>query len=729
MLYLIDDKKYRQENDYQWTTQKLKKYADVVKPVYTLVEFTKLKDQIFQNGNTVLYHESFLDGTTSSITSQQNRIELEEFALNNDNFKLAVFSGSMFSRKLVGNIAHLPVSVIYDNLEIFLSKTGQGECNLNFLLFGNMPLIEKYLNEKLNEALATTNKENKAKIIGENIMLRPVKGYISNAIANADEKVLFNKDLSDEKFSDYIDEWLDESKYDNIFIPLCFGTTLSDFNGLRFATHIRCTESINQLSRIFIYGFADIEYLFNHECFNILKTKNVELIPFSKTAIEKAGNKPENELTLVQLIEEVKKIKLNIPRDYDDNHSISNEWAINQWAYALPKPFFNKVENVLNKVDNRLYFKYLRTLRPAQSFQTIKEQELKIANSNGERVLLIDNDYKKGWQILFNYILTDVNNLTLDTLEMDFKSLSREQIIDIAFNKIVDPNSQQINYDLIILDFRLHALDNKEVNIDEISGMQILKKLKVFNPGIQVVVFSATNKVWNLQAFQTAGADGFVLKESVLESVYLESINSNILNLLALIEKSLKRSFLKTVWINKLKIANHLELNPLKKYFPSNLDLLKALGYQNLILDELNISYSILESKEINKYSLVMLSLYKILECLTEIFITSENGDDKLFFWDKTEVKFCQFSEGKYDLISKTSQINDNAYISTRNKVQSLMWQKLGFSDNKKMKFVHELSRYRNNYIHPTNRFGVKELNQKDIVKWFNQIEAVLIKI
>ena len=39
-----------------------------------------------------------------------------------------------------------------------------------------------------------------------------------------------------------------EEKYDNIFLPLCFGPTLSDYNGLRLATHIRCTDTPNNVS-------------------------------------------------------------------------------------------------------------------------------------------------------------------------------------------------------------------------------------------------------------------------------------------------------------------------------------------------------------------------------------------------------------------------------------------------------------------------------------------------
>lgn len=43
--------------------------------------------------------------------------------------------------------------------------------------------------------------------------------------------------------------------------------------------------------------------------------------------------------------------------------------------------------------------------------------------------------------------------------------------------------------------------------------------IKKINPGIQVIIFSATNKVWNLQALQEAGADGFIIKESPENSI------------------------------------------------------------------------------------------------------------------------------------------------------------------------------------------------------------------
>ncbi|MBK6450320.1 hypothetical protein [Candidatus Brachybacter algidus] len=198
---------------------------------------------------------------------------------------------------------------------------------------------------------------NAAVISGKTLFIRPTSMYIQNAILDATEGTVFN-DVSDEKLSDKINEWLNDAKFDNIFLPLCFGNVLSDFNGLRLATHIRCTKSINQLSRIFIYGFIGLDYLITDEYFNILKTKNVILIPFSKDAFSAFGNKNENPLTQEELTTELAKLKLDVPGNYFDSHHIANEWGIYQMARNAGIDI-SEVEGFDKNKFNKLYFKWL----------------------------------------------------------------------------------------------------------------------------------------------------------------------------------------------------------------------------------------------------------------------------------------------------------------------------------------------------------------------------------
>jgi len=151
MIYLIDDKVNRQ-SDYSWSKEKLEKYSDVLFPIYTYSDIEKFNNraEIFKEGNTIIFHESFFDkiDIVHKSNSLEIRKKLNEFSKNNEGFNLVVFSGSKNSRKLVKNNASIPVSIMYQNLKIFIEKIKNGDTNLEYLLFGENIELEKELVEK-----------------------------------------------------------------------------------------------------------------------------------------------------------------------------------------------------------------------------------------------------------------------------------------------------------------------------------------------------------------------------------------------------------------------------------------------------------------------------------------------------------------------------------------------------------------------------------------------------
>lgn len=505
MIYLIDDKKNRQEFDCGWTENKLKAFKASVYPIYFLEDLVAKSDEIFEEGNVVLYHESFLDYTSLKQEAAEKREKLELFAKENRNFILVIFSGSKNSRTLEKNVAHIPVSVLYQNLELFTQYSTNGNADLKYLLFGENPQIEAELNLKLESANSEIENVNTEISSGNSLFIRPNTKYIQN-VNVGEEQVVFN-DVSDEKFSQKIIDWLSVVEYDNIFIPLCFGPVLSDYNGLRLATHIRCTSTLNQLKNIYIYGFVGMYYLLDNKYFNILKTRNVSLIEYKKSVFQSKLKLKQDDLLINELPIEIDKLKLQPPKNYEDNHSIANEWAIFRWASVIGAKD-EEIEAIIEKIENKLYFKYLRTLYPNSDFGTISEEGLKLTYNKPPKVLLVDDEADKGWYEVLCAILHDKNEITLNPLE-NIKSKTQDEIINLALDEI-----KIKDIEIVILDFRLHPDDFDNPNIEEITGLMLLKKIKKHNPGIQVLVFSATNKIWNLQALQAAGADGFIIKES-----------------------------------------------------------------------------------------------------------------------------------------------------------------------------------------------------------------------
>lgn len=538
MIYLIDDNKTRQK-DFGWTEERFAQYDNILVPLYTIDDVIYIGDKLYNDDNIILYHESFLDFTANKEKAVEQRNKLIEKAASNTSLSVAFFSGSQSSRTLVENTAFLPVAILYQNINVLIQQHSQNNGNLKYLLFGEKPEIEKELDEIITTA--NTNIEKDAAIIyGKNLFIRPNLRHIQNAIKGAKEVTIF-PEVSDEKLSQKINEWLNQDEYDNIFIPLCFGQTLSDFNGLRLATHIRCTETPNQLKRIFIYSFIGIEYLLHNEFFNILKTKNVNLVDYSKKAFQTAATHKSSSLKPYELIKEMKMLELQPPKNYIDNHSIANEWAIYQWAKIIGVDLNDELKIVSDKIKHNLYFKYLRTLNHIDSSTLFRRERLKIKAKGKPRILLIDDEVHKGWNEILAYILTDVNDFYSDSIGENFKSCSSEEIIQESIKKI-----KEDEIDIVILDFRLNQGDFNNKTTEDVTSVKLLKEIKKINPGIQVIIFSATNKIWNYLILQDGGrgADGFVLKESPENSINNNFTSNSILSLINQLNNSIKRSFL-----------------------------------------------------------------------------------------------------------------------------------------------------------------------------------------
>src|SRR5690606_3864588 len=92
----------------------------------------------------------------------------------------------------------------------------------------------------------------------------------------------FNHLISDEYLDQRVKEWFNDVTFDKIFIPLCFGNVLSDFNGLRLALHIRTTDTKNKLTPLFIYSPVEHRDFLNNDFYDVLKTKNIFLISYSR---------------------------------------------------------------------------------------------------------------------------------------------------------------------------------------------------------------------------------------------------------------------------------------------------------------------------------------------------------------------------------------------------------------------------------------------------------------
>ncbi len=164
-----------------------------------------------------------------------------------------------------------------------------------------------------------------------------------------------------------IDDWMSNiltaprGKAINIFIPLSFGTILSEYLGLRFALHIRTTIWENQNSNIFIYGTESLDSVIKNEFSLLARTKGTYLIDYNLNTLQEHAKINQIHLSNRELAVELSKIQVKIPASLYDSHSVANIWGM----YRILElegidPLTINALNVRKNKLNNIYFKWLR---------------------------------------------------------------------------------------------------------------------------------------------------------------------------------------------------------------------------------------------------------------------------------------------------------------------------------------------------------------------------------
>lgn len=243
----------------------------------------------------------------------------------------------------------------------------------------------------------------------------------------------------------------------------------------------------------------------------ILATKGVSFSEF-----DLQSNKAEilhlNGLNETEYITKFLKIIHIQPDETIGRHSLANIWG----AYAMDKASNVNALPSDSEFKKKLYFKYLSAFN--NTF-LLKASPLKVQGyinignvdkieAQDKRILLIDDEADKGWETVLKKVFK--TNATDDFVVINEKAKD--------FDSLSETNKHTIEteiFDLYLIDLRLNGLEEEEIlKTEDFSGMKVLQKIKTLNQGNQVVIFTASNKVWNLKALLDAGADGYYMKES-----------------------------------------------------------------------------------------------------------------------------------------------------------------------------------------------------------------------
>jgi CheY-like chemotaxis protein len=531
----------------------------------------------------------------------------------------------------------------------------------------------------------------------------------------------------DKKVTEILNQF-ESHEFDVIFIPFSLSEeNYIEFLGLQFAYHIRLTQSFNNTRTPIVFFGNESPEIINKITNSgvilftpgIYCTTKSNILDFEKQITHILENKPK--ITKEEYSNNfLERINIQPPANYSTHHSIANEWSILRWAKAMSVDNDNDISNIESKIGASLYFKFLNAKYPIKETNIINVHDLKL-NNNG-KVLYIDDESEKGWGELFSHLLYDKCKLKEFDGELgyDFKGKEKQQIIDLSFAKV-----KEFKPDVVILDLRLHDEDFEAISPEEISGFQILKKIKEHNKGIQVIIFSATNKIWNLLELQKEDADGFILKEAPELSIDSEFSRQSILNFCKTIDECLEMKFLIDLFEINFNIESHL-----KTISNSSLDkgimALSKIKLKNEIKLQIDIIYDCLKNtryseKKENYLNLSYISIYKIIELINDYYIENLNKNYVL----KSSGKLIQ----KFNSSSKIFENLKKEYPTTMDKIFNVIGIELNLKTDTFFNRLLDFNTKRNNIVHPKDLSKYYKATTEDNLKFLSTLKEIIINI
>jgi|SaaInlLV_10m_DNA_2_1039722.scaffolds.fasta_scaffold06560_2 DNA-binding NarL/FixJ family response regulator len=219
----------------------------------------------------------------------------------------------------------------------------------------------------------------------------------------------------------------------------------------------------------------------------------------------------------------------NLPK-----HDLANKWGpyrvLNQMnEFGLASIEREDLEFVEDKLSEQFFLKKLLYLsKVAKNWQNplpakiaMFKRILDPIRSMNLKIVIIDDEVSSGWGKAYGAIFNfkGVVSLYPEPEKQDVSDPQRREEIFTNFYSDLDNIKDKLKKaDLILLDLRLHEKavhDSTEImNIENTSGIKVLKKIKNILPQVPVIMCTASNKSWSYEATINLGADGFWCKES-----------------------------------------------------------------------------------------------------------------------------------------------------------------------------------------------------------------------
>ena len=524
---------------------------------------------------------------------------------------------------------------------------------------------------------------------------------------NKFETIEYIGDCDDVTIDKFIKEKLPKD-FDRLIVPTDIGKISN--GGINLLAHIRLSASIlgnKVLAPIIMVGPEPIESLLKREP-NTNQIYRLLLSP---------GTKYCNDIVEISLhhknLQAVKPSKflsdvyskIHIENPKGDNHSLANLWGAYVFDRCAKTEYLGDFQNIEQK---KLYFKWLEAKKydyssleksnlkqeqsPTQRASTPKLKGLTIADNinNKKNILYIDDKADEYWGKLLK---------KWDNKKNNFEFISKVGDTFEDYIKAIQKKIEEKSWHLIYLDLRLNPeKDKSNISDLEYSGIEILRFIKRHNRGTQVIIFTASNKAWNLKKMLVDGvqntdefkitADGYYIKESPLFNLGDDFSQKNYIVFKNETKAALDKSYLVKLWRKLSLLKNDIEQKT-KEINDNQNEKSKMYLAMGKHLEQ---AFEMLILADKNYYNYSFLSFFMFFEELANyyknfIFDTS----DVLFKWDST---LSTYEPINFDNKAPISQIIPTIFIdkwfTDDSSLSYELAQKFSSYNSKRNKIMHK---------------------------------------
>lgn len=289
------------------------------------------------------------------------------------------------------------------------------------------------------------------------------------------------------------------------------------------------------------------------------------------------------------------------------HHSMANIWGAEVFARVADLKY-----NLPGDVDNerkRLYYKYIFAKTEDLKFILANHSDVtpppndpapSTINATDKKILVIDDEADKGWGQLLKALFSKCSVDVASEKISGFDQLSKQFVNNI----------ENDYYDLYILDLRLRG-DEEESVVDtqRFSGMDVLRTIKKYNEGNQVIMMTASNKAWNMKRLIDDGANGYYIKEAPELMLSAEFSKENFNSFIADVNKAFNNSYKRDLWRKCDDLITYIE----RKDWEDE--------YREDLMSQLNIFSSfMLKAQTPNDIAATYVVLFEVLEILKQYY-------------------------------------------------------------------------------------------------------------